>query len=142
MQAGPSPLPAQIAALSERGDHLAESGNYNAAVARYQEALALLPPDQARGATASWLHAAIGDAYFAKGNFEACRQNMLSAFRIPGGSDNPFVRLRLGQACLELADGPQALEHLLMAFRIGGESLFFNDDPKYFRWLADRVAEG
>ncbi len=139
MQSSTTPLPAQIAALSERGDHLAEAGNYNAAIARYREAQALLPPAQRKTATAAWLHAAIGDAYFAKGNFEACRQNMQAAHDLPQGPDNPFVQLRLGQANLELQDAPAALEHLLLAFRIGGEKLFLADDPKYFRWLTENV---
>ncbi len=139
VQAPTTPIQAQIAALSERGDHLAEGGNFNAAVARYEEALALLPPHQRRGPSASWLHAAIGDACFLKGSFEASRQNMLAAYGMPGGPDNPFVRLRLGQASLELKDEEAAFEHLMMAFRIGGEKLFFSDDPKYFRWLMDKV---
>ncbi len=140
MQAPPtSPIQAQIAALSERGDRFAEAGNYNAAVARYREALELLPPDQRRGPSARWLYAATGDAYFGKGNWEASRQNLLLAYELPGGHDNPFLRLRLGQTSLELGDDEAAFEHLMMAFRIGGEALFFNDDPRYFRWLGDRV---
>lgn len=129
----------EIARLSERGDLLAEAGNYNAAVGRYREALALLPTPNNEHDAALWLYAAIGDAYFAKGDFEACRQNMLLAAADVGGSENPFVQLRLGQASLELGRRDDAYRHLMLAFRIGGERLFAAQDAKYLAWLRERV---
>ena len=130
-----------MAALSERGDRLAEAGNYNAAAARYREALALLPTPHSQWAATAWLYAALGDAHFLKGDFDGCRQNFRAAVEEGGAAGNPFVELRLGQASLELGDEEAALRHLLEAFRIGRERLFEREDGKYLSWLVERVGE-
>lgn len=131
----------RIAELSERGDRLAEAGNHNAALARYEEAYGLLPEPRPRHPTALWLLAAIGDAHFHRADFEGCRQNLQRALDEAGGWDNAFVRLRLGQALLELDAEDEAYTQLFEAFRLGGADLFLREDPKYMAWLRERAGE-
>lgn len=141
MPQAPDEIDARIGALSERGDALAAAGNHNAALARYREALGLLPaPARAHGAY-RWLLAATADAHFHRGDWEGCRQNMQDALDA-GADDNAFVRLRLGQAHFELGALAEAETHLFEAFRLGGEHLFRQDAPRYFEWLRMRVAGG
>jgi hypothetical protein len=47
--------------------------------------------------------------------------------------------MRLGQSSLELNQEDKALEHLLKAYRLGGKSLFAEEDTKYLGFLAKRV---
>ena len=134
----PDDLQAEVAALSERGDRLAEAGNYNAALERYREALGLLPPPANRYPAHLWLLVAMADAHFHRGDWGGCRQNLRDALQ-SGGSENAFVRLRLGQAHFELEELADAETHLFEAFRLGGEALFSHDAPRYLEWLRMRV---
>ena len=136
----PEELHARVAVLSERGDRLAEAGNYNAAAARYREALALLPAPPGRYGEALWLYGAIADAHFHQGDWEGCRENMQRARDEARGTGNAFVELRLGQAHFELKQLDAAEAHLFEAFRAGGEALFRNEAPRYLFWLRERVA--
>lgn len=129
----------EISLLSERGDNLAEAGNFKAAIKNYHQALALLPEPKQDWEATLWLYAAIGDAQFLAGDFATARQTFDAAITLPEAIGNPFIHLRLGQASLELGDEDRALEELTRAYASGGDEVFEEDDPHYFAWLNERV---
>ena len=129
----------QIQELSAVGDQLAEAGNYSDALSNYWSAWDLLPEPQTDWEAATWLLAAIGDANFLGGDFEAGRDNLANAMHCPGAIGNPFLHLRLGQCQFELGNKDRAADELARAFMSEGEGMFENDDPKYLAFLKTKL---
>lgn len=125
----------RIVALCGEGDAFAEAQDFDYALARYREALALLPGPPHEWEAATWIFTAIGDVLFQSGNFYEARDVLMQALLCPAGVDNPFVHLRLGQACLELEDHHCAEDHLTRAYMAGGDEIFDGEDSKYQSYI-------
>jgi Flp pilus assembly protein TadD len=54
----------RITELSDEGNELAEDDNFEAAVAKFSEALELIPAPKTDWEAATWLYASIGDMYY------------------------------------------------------------------------------
>ncbi|MEN1958552.1 tetratricopeptide repeat protein [Luteimonas sp. MJ204] len=128
----------QIQALSAEGDEFAEEGEFEPALERYWAAWDLLPEPQIEWDAATWLLAAIGDADYQSGNFEAGRDNLSNAMHCPDAIGNPFLHLRLGQCQLELGDQERAADELARAYLVDPE-VFDDEDPKYLAFLRTRL---
>lgn len=129
----------RIAALSEAGDALAETEDYEGAIDKYWDAFELLPEPKIRWEAGTWLLAAIGDANFFQGDFAAGRENLSMAMHYPDAIGNPFIHLRLGQCQFELGNLDRATDELLRAYMAEGVQIFADDDPKYLAFLATRA---
>ena len=114
--------------LAERGEELSDAGEFAKAVDVWQRAVAVADPGDAD--TLFWLHASIGDAQFQLGQFSEAYASEQEALKI-GGTGNPFVWLRLGQAAFELGMDKQATDALLSAYMLEGDEIFEDEDPKY-----------
>lgn len=125
-------LYSQIVSLSQEGDQLLKEGQTKAAIAAYVEALRLLPEPTHEWDAATWLFAAIGDAYWSIQDHTRAYKAFQSALRSPGGIGNPFIHLRKGQLELELGNREKALDELMRAYMGGGKELFEGEDAKYF----------
>jgi hypothetical protein len=88
---------------------------------------------------ATWILAAIGDANFLSGDFEAGRDNLGTAMHCPEALGNPFLHLRLGQCHFELGALDRAADELIRAYMGGGPEIFEEDDRKYIEFLATRA---
>ena len=130
---------AQVKALSAEGDAHAERGSHDAALKSYATALRLLPEPWEQWEAATWLLAAVADVHFSVGRFEAVRDAMSDAMHCPGAIGNPFIHLRLGQACFELGELDRAADELIRAYMGVGDELFANEDAKYFSFLKTRA---
>jgi tetratricopeptide (TPR) repeat protein len=124
-------LVAAVTALSDRGDDDVEAGRYDDAVARYREALALVPHPVHAWAVSTFLHAAIAEAYYLAGEYARARDAIDDAFRCEGAIGNAFLHLRLGQIELTLGNRGRALDELVRAYTRAGEEVFAGEDPKY-----------
>jgi tetratricopeptide (TPR) repeat protein len=122
---------ARITSLSERGNALAESGDLDAALQAYRQALDLVPAPLHEWDAANWILGALGDVLFQLGNYAEARDSLKEATRCPGGIGNPFVHLRLGQAHYELGEHERAKDELARAYMGGGDELFEGEDRKY-----------
>jgi len=129
----------EITRLSEEGNVLDDAGQPAAAMQKFMAALALLPDPAGEWEAATWLHASIGDMHFKLEDFEATRRAFLLASQGPGGMDNPFIHLRLGQAAFELGDLDAAADELTLAYRSEGLDIFDAEDPKYVEFLETRI---
>jgi tetratricopeptide (TPR) repeat protein len=122
---------AKIVELSARGDDLAARKLFGAAIACYEEALALVPDPVTEWEAATWLLAAIGDAYYLQGNLEEARMALQEAMHCPGAIGNPFLHLRLGEVQYDLGNMARAQDELVRAWMAEGDELFVDEDAKY-----------
>jgi len=137
----PSIIHEPIQALVDAGDALFDKGKFEAALAKYSEAYALLPSDKERWEATTWVLAAIGDASFQIGDFASAETALAQAITCPEGADNPFLHLRLGQCAFELGRMELASEALAHALEVAGEEVFEDEDPKY-RALLPEIKAG
>jgi tetratricopeptide (TPR) repeat protein len=131
----PDKLYQRIVSLCERGDALAEQEDYDDALQRYEEAWSLLPEPRSDWEAASWIQAAIGDAYFFTGDFVSGAEAFRTALNSIEAHQNPFLHLRLGQCEYEMGNSPKAGDELIRAYMLGGDEVFEDEDPKYFAFL-------
>jgi tetratricopeptide (TPR) repeat protein len=129
----------RIVALSKEGDSMLEQGHVKEAIAKYVDALRLLPKPAHEWEAATWLFTAIGDAYWKIKDYERAYKALHSALRSPGGIGNPFIHLRMGQVQYELGNREKAVDELLRAYMGDGKEIFAGEDPKYFEAIAHLI---
>ncbi|MDO4775995.1 MAG: tetratricopeptide repeat protein [Cardiobacteriaceae bacterium] len=130
-----STLHARISRFCELGDNFVERNDYGQALELYQYAWNLLPEPKNQWQAATWILTAMGDSHFLRGNCKAARSKLEEALHCPDGCDNPFIRLRLGQALLELGEAEKAAIMLGQAHELGGAEIFAGEDPKYLQHI-------
>lgn len=134
----------QIKTLCEQGDKFASEELHAKALAKFLNALDLIPDPKTDWEAATWVLTAVGDTYFILRDYPTARDYLMMALRAPGGFDDPFLHLRLGQAHCELGNEAKAVDELKRAHAMAGAGLF-EVDPKYFEFLqskAEAPAEG
>lgn len=129
----------KIKQLCSEGDEQAKDKNFQEALRFYWLAWDLLPQPQTDWDAATWILAAIGDANFLSGDFEAGRDNLSNAMCCPDAIGNPFLHLRLGQCLYELGDHDRAADELTRTYSLAGNDIFSHDDAKYFSFLKTRL---
>ncbi|MGF6927411.1 tetratricopeptide (TPR) repeat protein [Chitinophaga sp. W2I13] len=135
----PADIHEKVEALSEAGNELADADDFDGAIARFTEALQLLPEPARNWEASTWLYASIGDMYYFKGNYEAAANSFYDALNGPDAQANGFVNLRLGESLYELNQHDQSLEYLLRAYMLEGKEIFAEEDPRYFIFLKTHV---
>jgi len=139
MTAAPDELPAtiyqQVEQLSERGNALADEGQYREAAEQFVAALELLPEPKTNWEACTWLLASIGDMTFQLKAYEQAVNALSDAMHCPDAIGNPFIHLRLGQALFELGDRQRAADELARVYMLEGKDIFAAEDPKYFEFL-------
>jgi len=129
----------QITALSDEGNSLANSGQFELAKKKFFEALTLVPEPHTDWKAATWLYTALGDMHFHLRNYEKVMKCFTNAVQCPEGLGNPFVHLRLGQAFLEIGNPEKAADELTRAYMGAGLDIFLEDDPKYIEFLESKI---
>lgn len=122
----------EIVGLCSEGDQLVEIDKYNDAIEKYLKALKLVPEPKTDWEASTWIFTALGDTCFLNGNFAEAKDYFYDAINCPGGTDNPFIMLRLGESLYELGDIEKAKEYLLKAYMLEGYDVFDGEDEKYF----------
>lgn len=135
----PEALYKEIVALSKEGDGFAEDRRFEEALARYHAALQLLPEPREKWEAATWLLAAIGDAYYLSGHIEEAAEAFSHAMHCPDAIGNPFLHLRLGQCRLTLGDEVKAADELTRAYAMGGVEIFEKEDPRFIKFLDTKI---
>jgi tetratricopeptide (TPR) repeat protein len=130
----------EIARLSAAGDALAKQKKYDEAVIEYRRAWDLLPAPKENWGAASWLLAAIGEAYFFSRRFDDARATFAQAILRAGGLGNPFLHLRHGEALFECGKKREAADELMRAYMGAGRKIFQEEDPKYLHYLTTVAA--
>lgn len=107
-------------------------GKIDDGITKYNEALDLVPSPKEDWEASTWTYTALGDAYFLKSHFKEASNFFYDALNCPGGIENPFINLRLGQSLFELNQLDKSKEFLLRAYMLEGTEIFDDEDPKYF----------
>jgi tetratricopeptide (TPR) repeat protein len=128
--------------LCAEGDDLAEDERFDDAIAKYSQALALLPSDKRDWEASTWIYTALGDVCFLKEDYAAAKNYLFDAMNCPDGISNGFVCLRLGETCAELGEMTLAKENLLKAYMIEGKEIFDDEDDKYFEIIKSETKNG
>ncbi|MES2261141.1 MAG: tetratricopeptide repeat protein [Pseudomonadota bacterium] len=129
----------QVVALSASGDSLAEVGDWNGALSKYNDAWKIIPAPKNEWEASTWVLSSIADACFFSENFQSALDALRYAMVCPGGAGNPFLHLRLGQCAFEKNELNEAVEHLARAYMLEGMKIFQNDDSKYFDFLKSKI---
>jgi tetratricopeptide (TPR) repeat protein len=135
----PSATLREINGLCAAGDELVDQTRYAAALDKYWAAWDLLPEPKTDCDAAASILAAIGDANFRSGDFQAGRDNLGTAMHCPNALGNPFLHLRLGQCQYELGNVDRAADELARAFLLEGKKIFANEDPKYLDFVKSKL---
>lgn len=130
---------ALIETFSEEGNALAEKNEFDGAIKKYEQALAIVASPKNEQEASLWLYASIGDMYFLKEDYESSAENFHNALNCPDGLTNGFVHLRLGEDLFELEQKDESLDHLLRAYMLEGKEIFDGEDGKYFEFLSEKV---
>lgn len=125
-QAAPS---AQIRALCFEGYQSFDQKQYKTALRKFYQAWTILPKPQTQWREATWVLTAIGDAYYAKGEFSNAVEALNSALHCPDGTDNPLIHLRLAQCHQSLGDTDAAQARFISAAETGGEQFIIDNAP-------------
>ena len=135
----PDPTPAKLAEdisqqvreICAKGYKLFDAGDLPQAIRQFYSAWTKLPKPQTQWQEAGWVLTALGDAYFAKGDYKNGKEALLSALHCPEAKGNPIIHLRLGQCLYELGELPAAAEQFSLVHDQAGDNLFASEDPKY-----------
>ncbi len=131
----PVELAAEIDRLCERGNDLLDEGKLTEAIVEYRAAEALLPEPKTSWEAATWVYAALGDAYYFREDFQGALILFHQAMLPLRGAGNEFLHLRLGQCLFELGQTERAADELGRAYLAGGDEVFEDEDPKYLEFL-------
>jgi len=121
------------------GNKLADSEQYQEALAEFKNALELLPTPIYIWEAATWLYVSIGDMYFQLNDYSACLNSFLQAQKCPDGLGNPFICVRIGECFFELGNIEKAKQYLMQAYMLEGEEIFLDADPKYLALILPLV---
>jgi tetratricopeptide (TPR) repeat protein len=135
----PKDLSELVDGLCKRGDQFAEMEQYDDAIEKYGEAWDILPAPRSQWPAATWILVSAADAHFRLKEYDAGADLLLDALDYPNGDANPFLLLRLGQCLFELNQLDDAADALEEAFRLGGDSLFADEDPKYLSFVKTQL---
>ena len=131
----------RIVAICEEGNNACHAGDFDRAIALFNEGLDMLPEPVEIWEAATWFFVGIGDAYFLSKRYKSALDTLLDAMHCPGAIGNPFVHLRLGQVQFELENYILATDELTRAYMGDGSKIFEGEDPKYFEFLKTQIRE-
>ena len=135
----PDDLRVMIDKLCQKGDQFAQIDQLDDALDQYEAAWDLLPNPKNQWPAATWILMTAGDVYFERRDFVAASKALRDAIDFPDGDGNEFIWLRLGQSLFEIGDLNAAANALENAFRMSGEELFADEEPKYLDFLKTQL---
>lgn len=125
--------------LCREGDRFAQMGQYFDAIEKYNAAWEVLPEPRWQWPAATWILMSVGDCYFREKDYASGALLLFDALDCPGGEQNPFIYLRLGQCYFERGELNDAADALEEAYRLGGVELFADEDPKYLGFVNNQL---
>lgn len=127
----------RVEKLSRQGSALLDD-DWEAALATWNDALALVPEPKISYAESTWLYTSIGDAHHSGEQWSQAAEALQAGLACPGGNANAYLWLRLGESQFELGRLDDAANSLLSAYMLEGDEIFADEDPQYRGLLVDR----
>ncbi|QKE75634.1 hypothetical protein HPK19_24305 [Arthrobacter citreus] len=128
-----------IVELSEEADALFEAKDIDGTIKKLKEALELIPEPKFTWEASTRVLTSIGDVYFYLNDYSQAKNYFYDAFNCPGGMNNPYILLRLGQVLIETNDVEKAKECLLRAYLLKAGEIFKEEDPKYLKLILSLI---
>ena len=135
----PSEIYSSIKALCAKGDALAATNAFGAAISEYNQAWAIVPEPKNNWNTSTWILAAIADACYLVGYKTSDREALQFAMTCPDAVGNPFLHMRYGQVLFDAGELDAAADELMRAYMGGGIEIFRTENPRYFEFLNSRA---
>lgn len=129
----------RIDAICEEADLLFEDEKSEEAIAKYNEALTLLPEPIEEYEPSAWLISSIGDVHFFDEKYDLALAQFEHAIGCVDSEENPYLLLRIGQCHFELGEMDDAEDAFHEAYAIEGEEIFEEEDPKYWEFLKNKL---
>ena len=129
----------RITLLSEEGNEHSDQGQYDEAIASYQQALSMIPGQKRDWEATTWILISLGDCFFLMDKFDLSYSYLIEALHCPNGIGNPFLHLRLGQVQFELGNFERSQDELTRAYMGGGIDIFNEEDKKYIDFLKTKI---
>ena len=129
----------RIDAICDEADLLFEDEKSAEAIAKYNEALTLLPEPIEEYEPSAWLISSIGDVHFFDEEYDKALSHFEHAMGCVDSEDNPYLFLRAGQCHFELGQMQDAEDALHEAYLIEGEEIFEEEEPKYWEFLKSKI---
>jgi len=126
-----SDITATIQAICAKGYQHYSKADYDSALRLFYQAWVKLPKPQAQEAEAETVLSAIGDTYYKMKKYDLAIEALRSALACEQTEARSLVEMRLGQTLLNTGHDLQAITYLQRAYRLGGNTLFEREDPKY-----------
>jgi tetratricopeptide (TPR) repeat protein len=135
----PGNLYEQVETLSAEGSDFFDTAKFSQALAKWAQALDLLPEPRPDWDAYTWLSTSIGDAHYQLTQFDVARQFLFDALNGPDAQSNPFIHYRLGQCEVKIGNQDSGKSHLLQAYMLDGEKIFHGepDGLIYLQMLKD-----
>jgi len=135
----PEDIHEKITEMSEFGNLMVETYNFEPAIRQFIKTLELVPDPKQNWEVTTWLYVSIGDCHYEMQEFKKAKNYLFDALNCPNSHGNPFIYLRLGQCLLELSDQNQAADFLCRAYMLEGKDIFNDEAPKYFEFLKTKI---
>jgi tetratricopeptide (TPR) repeat protein len=129
----------RIDSICEEADLLFEDEKSEEAIAKYNEALTLLPEPIEEYEPSAWLISSIGDVHFFDEKYGEALGHFEHAIGCVDSEENPYLLLRIGQCHFELGEMDEAEDAMHEAYAIEGEEIFEEEDPKYLEFLKSKI---
>ena len=133
-------LQTRIKSHIKKGENFFDDQDYDRALELFMTAYDLLPAPKDSWDEGIQLLAGIGDVLFMQGNAQEAYEYFSEAQKYPGGVENPFIWLRLGQCLYDMRGRKEAiLDALMSAYLLDGFEIFSDEDSKYLEFLKKHV---
>lgn len=126
----------RVQGVAEQVNDAMDTGRWDEAIGLCREGLSLLgDPRSADGAM--WFLGTMGDAYVEQEQWAEARDTFALATQVPGGMENPYIQLRLGQSEYELGNERPAANGLIAAY-MQAPDILDEEPPKYLKFLQEQ----
>lgn len=115
--------------LCREGYQAYDADDHERALRQFYTAWTLLPKPQSDHPEAGWVLTAIGDCYWAKGDWQPGIEALRSALHCAKAATNPFIHLRLAQCLDGAGEQKAARHHFREALTHGGREWFLARAP-------------
>lgn len=118
----------EVVALSREANRLLEDDKFEAAIEKWNQAIALLPTPRTNWTICKWISTYIGDAMYEKQRYPTAKASFLYALNSPGGIECGYLHYRVGQCEMKLGNPASGADYLAIAYRLDGGTMFQNDE--------------
>ena len=121
----------EITKHSEIGDAFFYNGDFESALKEYNKAWELIPDPKNEWNASMWVLGMIGATCIRLHHLVSAKEALEFALHCPGGRENPYINLKLGELHYESGDEASAGAYFFAAQESTSHNVFVNEPKKY-----------